>query len=229
MKANLPEHSSVQQIRMVQKDRVGATTELRAKIYWQKDDEGYSNVMMHFDGPPDLRGTEMLILQKPERNDVFVYVPELDKVRRITQQSMQGSMFGTDFSYEDFERMQNVAKSAENTMKPDAQVEGRPVWVIEAKPKDPASQYERSVTFVDQQTCTVPRLEAYDRGGELRKVMESPLAKVKQEPSGWVPREVKIRDLVEETETTIFVDELVTDPKINRKIFSQSGLGRSGN
>ncbi len=229
MKGNLPEHSSIQQIRMRQKDRVGSITELIAKIYWQKDDAGFSNVMMYFDGPPDLRGTAVLVLQKPERNDLFVYVPELGKTRRITKQSMQGSMFGTDFTYEDFERMQNMAKTMKSEMKPPAELDGRAVYVVESLPADTSqSEYERTVAFIDQETCAILRTESFDRGGELRKVMESPFAKVKQEPSGWIPREITIRDLVEETETTIFVDELVTEAKINRKVFSEAELARVG-
>ena len=49
----------------------------------------------------------VLLLEKKDRMpDQFMYLPELRKVRRVTKRSVAGSMFGTDFSYEDFERFQ---------------------------------------------------------------------------------------------------------------------------
>ena len=53
--------------------------------------------------PADLEGAGLLLLEKSDRTDMFIYLPDLKKVKRVTSHMLSGSLFGSDFSYEDFE------------------------------------------------------------------------------------------------------------------------------
>ena len=229
MQENFPSDSSIQSIVMVSNDRVGNANEMRSKIFWQKGDEDQSKVLMLFDDPPDLRGAALLMLEKPSRSDMFMYLPELGKTRRVTSHMMSSSMFGTDFSYEQFERMQGMADDATSERQPDADVEGRPVYVIANVPgPESDSEFDRVVSYVDRETCVMLKVEFFEKGDELTKVMTSPFGTVTQEPSGWVPRQINMKNLIEGTDTTIEVTEIETGAEIPRKYFSQSKLSSLG-
>jgi hypothetical protein len=228
---NLPDRSSVQSVLFRSTDRVGEASESRATVYWQRGEDGLSSVMMRFASPTDLRGAGLLLLEKEEgRSDMFMYLPEIGKVRRVTSRMMATSMFGTDFSYEEFERFQGFERGWTNTRLPDATVGDEAVYVIESRPQGPedGSAYERILQYVHQEICLPLKTEFYERGGQLRKVAVTDRASIAKQKSGWLPRAVTIRDLRDETETDLVVEKLEIDEKIPRKFFSQRELESAG-
>jgi len=226
---NFPLDSSIQTIQMTTYDRVGDTTTMESKIYFQKSEGDNSKVLMHFDNPPDLRGASILMLEKDGRNDTFMYVPELQKVRRVSSHAMGGSMFGTDFTYEEFERLQGLSESGSSERKPDEEVEGRKAYVLDQVPADDAdSDYELIRSFIDQETCAPLRVEFYGKKEKLMKEMTAPHDKVTKEGTMHVPREITMKNVIEGTHTNLTVEEIEVGAKIPRKYFSQSQLDRVG-
>jgi len=224
VKANQPQLSAEQTVTMRTVDRMGSARVSNATIYWQKFGEN-SKALIRFSAPEDLRGSALLMIQKGERADMFMYLPELRKVRRVTKRSVSGSMFGTDFSYEDFERFQGLAADGETKRLPDAEVEGRKVFVLEGRPsRAEESAYERIVSFVDQERCIPIHTELYEKGERLRKVMVMPSENITKEADSWVPHLVLVKDLVNKTQTELLVDEIELDKKLPRKLFSEREL-----
>lgn len=228
MARNAPEVTSVQTIEMRAKDRIGAERSIRGKVYWKRFDDGFSRVLAHFSEPMDIDGTRLLLIGKAERNDMFLYMPAVRKVRRINSQSMKGNIFGTDFSYEDFERLQGMSGRAEARRLADAELNGRPVYVLATRPPpDSGSAYERVVSHVDRETCVPLKIELFERGERLRKVLTAEREKVKREGDIWVPHEIVMRDLRDDTETRLVVDEIEVGAEIPDRTFSVTKLERS--
>jgi hypothetical protein len=224
VKANQPQLSAEQTVTMRTVDRAGSARVSSATIYWQKFGEN-SKALIRFSAPEDLRGSALLMLQKGEHADIFMYLPELRRVRRVTKRSVTGSMFGTDFSYEDFERFQGLAADGDAKRLPDEEVEGRKVFVVEGRPsRGEESAYERIVSFVDQERCIPVHTELYEKGERLRKVMVMPSEKITREAESWVPRLVLVKDLVNQTQTELLVEEIALDKKLPCKLFSESHL-----
>ncbi len=140
---NAPAKTMRQRSKLESVDRSGDTRTLDVKSDWKLYDNGLSKVIMRIQAPPDLRGSAFLMIEREGRSeDLFSYLPELDKVRRITMRAAGGSLFGSDFSYEDMVRLQNLAGSAGTKLLADQEVEGRSAWVIEATPTaEEASAY----------------------------------------------------------------------------------------
>ncbi len=224
VRANQPRLSAEQTVTLRTVDRTGETRDSEATIYWQKFGEK-SKALIRFSAPPDLRGSALLLLEEDERADMFMYLPELRRVRRVSKHSVAGSMFGTDFSYEDFERLQGLGEDGELQRLPDGEVDGRKVFVLEGRPsRGEESAYERSVSFVDQERCIPIRIELYEKGERLRKLLLMPVEEISREGESWVPRHVLVKDLVNETRTELLVDEIELNKKLSRKLFSASGL-----
>ena len=105
---NLPEHSARQEISLLMRDGAGQEQTIEAELFWKRGDDGRSRVLVRVGSPFDLRGSAFLLVERKDGSDMFSYLPSLKKVRRITGRTISGSLFGTDFSYGDIERLQSL-------------------------------------------------------------------------------------------------------------------------
>jgi hypothetical protein len=202
---NFPDDSMVQTVKMVSVDRLGVERVL------------------------EVRGAAVLVLEKKPQNDMFMFLPELGKSRRITSQMVQGNMMGTDFSYEDFQRLQGLLTSLDSKRMPDATVAERAAFVTESVPSDPSSEYSMVRSFVDHETCVPLQVELFVKGSAepAKRLTMNPKA-FSKEKKGVFPREIAMQDLRTETSTTIVIEKLKLSVPIERKRFSASELDRQG-
>jgi len=227
---NLPRKSSIQTIVFRSTNRVGDVTESDATIHWKLFDGKRSKVLLRFERPLDMRGAGMLLIEQRGRSpDTFMYLPELRMVRRVSSRAAASSLFGTDFSYEDFQRLVGMSTDASKERAADTKVDGREVYSVVGRP-DPESHsaYERVVTFVDKETCVPLRTESYEPGGGLRKLLTADSSKIEREGTLWVPREQTMKDLRDETQTDLVIEQIDIDANIHRKMFSARELEAGG-
>jgi hypothetical protein len=226
VRANLPRESSVQTVVFRSTDRVGATTRSESKLYWKLFDDGLSKAVLRFEAPADMRGAGVLLIENRERRpDTFMYLPELRKVRRVSSRSASSTLFGTDFSFEDFERLMGMSADARRRRLADGEIGGRPVFVVVGEPgADAGSAYERVESLVDQETCVPLETKSYEPGGVLRKRLVADADRITREGEYWVPRLQVMQDLRDETETELHVENIEIDAGIHRKLFSERWL-----
>jgi hypothetical protein len=221
--SNLPDRSGTLSFAVRAWDRGGDAVDSRAELFWLRHPNGLSNVLLRLSEPEDTAGTAVLVVQNLERDpDLYVYLPELSKVKRVRKRRLRGSLFGTDFSYEDFERVQGLARKTAVERLDDRRLEGRPVWTLALRPDD--SAYERIVTWVDQAYCLPLRMEFYAAGGKLRKLLTSDPAKVRREGDHYVPYSFVMRDLRDETRTVVTIERARIDPGLDAEILTASAL-----
>lgn len=229
-RGNRPLDSSVQQVLLRSRDRVERISESRASIYWKRFDNGLSRVLLRMSDPPAQRGAGVLLIeQKNSRADIFMYLPELGRVRRVTTRMVAGSLFGTDFSYEDFERVQGYAQDQSSELLAEKELDGRPVLVVESHlAPESGSAYERSVSYFDPETCVPLEVRLYERGEEPRKVLRADASRIEAHGERHLPRLLVMEDLRDGTSTEMVVEELELDAPIKRKMFSERELQAGG-
>jgi hypothetical protein len=231
-RANMPERTSVQTIKLRSTDRAGGERTLEAKLYWKRTPEGLSRTLIEIEAPPADRGSAYLWLEREEGEDMFVYLPELQRVRRIHPRTAAGSLFGTDFSYDDVQRMQTIsAEQAPAERLPDVTLEGREVWVVQSFPVGTEllpPRYEKIVYFVDRESCIPLKIELYGVGAQLEKVAQVDPRSIAREGKGWMARSVSMRDLRNGTESQIIVEKIELDAKVSDRVFSLQRLERRG-
>jgi hypothetical protein len=136
-----------------------------------------------------------------------------------------GSMFGTDFSYEDFEMIEDYARKRESKRIADAQLDGSPVWVLESRPvAGQMSGYTRILEYIDPATCVRLKTELFETNDRLRKVASSD-RKTITEVSGlhYAPK-LTLRDVVKQTETELSIEKIEVGAEIPDRLFSQTQL-----
>jgi hypothetical protein len=233
MEGNMPDTSSVQTVVLSSHDRIGSVTQSRAKIYWRKFDDELSKVLVRLSDPPEMRGAAILMEEKKGgRSDILMYLPELDRVKRVTGHMMSGSMFGTDFSYEEFESLQGLENTDfEQALMPGAEVDGRPVYVIEATAKPDLEEkpnYHHTITYVDHATCNPIKIEFYERENKIRKRMEGDVRRIEKRGDRYVMQRIQMFDLRDDTRTEMEIEEIDFDVKVSRSLFSARALERMG-
>jgi outer membrane lipoprotein-sorting protein len=220
---NTPKSTAVQAIELTARDRSGYEQVLQAEVFWKRDADNRSRLLMHFEEPADVRNARFLIIENEPENDMYIYMPGLFKVRKITSKRISSSILGTDFSYEDYERLHGILTDLKAEQYPDDVLDGRPVYVINSYPGE-TSGYDKIATYIDKQTCVTLKAELFERGHQLRKTLTIDPADI--EPAGdiQVPRALVMRDVRDNTQTRLVIQEIRTDVPLDDALFDPEQL-----
>ena len=205
-----PLTNTVRTIRLVSQDRVGEEHLLRGKVYGGLSRTGFRTLLLELSDPESVRGLTVLITERTGANHMFVSPAGLPDVRQIRGAPGSSNLFGTDFSYEDVERLYGLDLPSETHKlgSSETPMEGRPFWLLETTPDQETSSYERIVSLIDEETCVLVRAEMFESGFTPRKILTSNPDSVTREGSTWVARDIMIRDLRDGTQTRLVIDDV---------------------
>jgi hypothetical protein len=212
---NTPKTTVSFRAEFVKVDRVGGERRSRALVLGKRFDDGLRRIVLRFDRPPEMRGTAMLMIESATAaSDFYVWSPDERRVRRIAGRSNNG-LFGTDFTYDDFENWRAFQKHGRAERLPDASVAKRQVFVLaNAAVPGEESTYERVVTSVDQETCVVLQVDSFEPGGRLRKVLRADPSTVRKVGELWFASALELEDVVDQTRTRVALDEIQLDTPV---------------
>ena len=210
--------------RMVITARNGGTTERRIDQYSKDDASGNSRIVIVFQSPASVAGTRFLTLEKPAGtpNEQWIFLPSLNRVRRIAASEGSGSFMGTDFSYDDISSLSRDWSLDEHRILREETLNGNACYVIQSTPKDSSYQYSRMISWIDKNTHSNYKLELYDRRNVLLKVVE--FSNIRDVQGKLSPMSTKITTVAAGTFTTIFSEILRYDDPIPESVFTQRYL-----
>jgi hypothetical protein len=123
---------------------------------------------IEFQWPADVKGTRMLTwTHRKADDDQWLFLPAVNRVKRISSNNKSGSFMGSEFAYEDL-GSQEIDKYKHKSLGEEA-LGGRATWKIERIPVDSRSGYSRQVLWIDREYMNALKIEYYDRKGELLK------------------------------------------------------------
>lgn len=218
MRANIPETVRIQTVDVTAWDRGGGERTLKGKLYGSKEKDR-ARVNLRIEAPSDLAGASYLVREGTKSDEMYLYLPSVKKTRRITGQSLDGQLWGTDLSYNDVKQIQNAFTGSTAKLEADGLVEQRPVKVLAFEPrKEDASRYKTVRTHVDQKTCVALLVEFLDAAG-VRKTLSVKPADLKQADGKWYASNVEIRDIKNGTHTRLRVTGVTTGDKLASRYF----------
>ncbi len=86
--------------------------------------------------------------------------------------------------------------------------------------------YERIVSFIDVETCVPLKIDFYETGGRLRKVLTADPDSVGPEGPIRLAHSMRIRDLKSEVETEVLVEQVEIDADLSDRLFTPVQLER---
>jgi hypothetical protein len=220
MRANVPETVQVKTFEITARDRTGSERTLRGRLFGTKEG-GRVRAMVRVEAPADLARAAYLVREGEKSDEMYVFVPSLNKTRRITGASMDGSLWGTDLSYADVKQLQNAFDGGTVKGEGEQKIEGRTVSVLAFTPRaEEQTRYNQIRSYIDAESC-VPLKVEFIEGKEVRKQM-TVLPKDLKKASGkhWYAEEAQMADIKDGTQTRIKVLGVTSDSKLASRYFN---------
>jgi outer membrane lipoprotein-sorting protein len=133
-----------------------------------KEDGGDQKYYTYFKKPSDVSRLTFMVYKTGKGSDQrWIYVPSVDLVKPISADDKNSSFVGSDFSYEDV----SGRHWTEDTHKllPEAQVDGKAVYVIESTPVKAYKGFAKSISYIDKETFLPLKEEYFDDKGEITR------------------------------------------------------------
>ena len=209
--------------RMVITARGGAVTERAMTQFSKKDAQGNNRSLIEFHEPASVRGTRFLTVENQGRdNDQWIFLPNLNRVRRIAAADGSGSFVGTDFSYDDISSMDRNVDLDNHRILREEKFREKDCYVIESIPKDSNYQYSKMLQWIDKDNYLIYNIELYDRRGNQVKLLE--MLEFREVQGRLAPFVTKMTTLAAGSSTAINVLELRYDAPIPESVFTQRFL-----
>ncbi|WP_217283552.1 outer membrane lipoprotein-sorting protein [Pseudaquabacterium terrae] len=202
----------------------GRPARVRALVSYRVErGRGEAHNLVRFLEPKDIAGTGLLSIDKADgSNEQWLYLPELDRVRRIASDRKGGRFVGSDLYYEDL-RTRKPAADRHRLVGQD-NVNGVQCEIVESVPVDAAETvYRKRMTWVEASLAMVHRVDYFekdDRAPSKRWV----LASRKQIQGYWTVMESRLTDLGSGHETRLSVERALYDRKLPARLFTQQAL-----
>lgn len=158
------------ELQMVLKNRYGeeSTRLLRNKVLETKNDG--DKTLLIIDHPKDIKGTVLLThSHKSGQDDQWLYLPGLNRVKRVASRNRSGPFMGSEFAFEDLISTE-LDKYTYRYLK-DEEINGIGHFVIERIPKDNKSGYTRQLVWYDSEELRIQKIDYYDRKKSLLKTL----------------------------------------------------------
>ena len=155
---------------MVLRNRQGQESrrELRLRVLEVPGDGNKS--LFVFDEPRDVQGTALLIFShRDDEDEQWLYLPALERVKRISSSNRSGSFMGSEFAYEDMGAPE-VEKFTYRFLRDEACSE-LTCAVTERVPAQEGSAYGRQLVWQDRDELRIWKVEYYDRKDEHLKTL----------------------------------------------------------
>lgn len=208
--------------RMVISAKDGSLTERLVDQYTSASG-GVTKTVVVFQKPASVAGTRFLTISSPGKaGDQWIFLPSLGKVRRVAASEGSASFMGTDLSYDDMASADRKSDLDSYALLREESLDGKPCWVIEAKPKEGGYQYSRMVGWIEKATNISLKMELYDKKGALVKIME--MSGVKDFQGRLTPTVTKMTSVQAKTSTTITIEIMKYDDPIPAGVFTERFL-----
>lgn len=187
------------------------------------DTKAGKRTMVRFLKPADVAGTSFLSVEHSERaDDQYLYLPSLDKSKRISGGQKNQRFMGTELTYADMESRD--LKEGTVTRLPDVDYGGNSVFVLEATPQagDKTSQYSRTKSWIHKVSYVPLKVEFYDRKGRLLKTLK--VKKLEKQDGRWIARETLIQNEQTKAKTEMSIGKIAFDVKLDPAMFTERAL-----
>ncbi|MGM0675777.1 MAG: outer membrane lipoprotein-sorting protein [Spirochaetota bacterium] len=201
----------------------GGNTRSRIIEEWSMETEDdLSRLVIVFHRPASVEGTRFLVAENEDRDDdQWIYLPSLDRVRRIAGSEGGESFMGTDFTYDDL-KTRDVDEDRHELLR-EEEFGGRECYVVESIPKDPDdSQYSKRVQWVAKDIWIPMKIELYDKSEDLLKV--NTVEEVDQVQGYWTIMENVMENVQTGHKTRLDIQKIRYDEDLNPNLFSKNFL-----
>lgn len=173
--------------------------------------------------PEYLRGMTVLTIESEDRShDAFLYLPSLDRVRRVSTAQRGDSFFGTDVTYEDLERR----RASDYELEPleSTRFQDEDAFLVRARPTR-RLDYDRAEFVIAKSDYALLEVRYLKRGSdEPHRVITAERAHMHSQDGHVVPTRLVVANRARGTTTEVVMKDLRINPEIEDHVFSVKAL-----
>lgn len=218
MRANIPPTLRIQEFQLSSTDRKGSARLMSGRLFARRDGE-LLRAMLKLTAPADVNGAAYLIREGVKSDEMYVFLPALNKTRRIMGGAGDGPLFGTDLSYADVKQVQNAFSGSAPKIEGREKIEGRAVTAMGVVPRpESKSRYSRIKAWIDDASCLALKVE-FMEGATIRKRLVSPASAITKAGSYWYVADSTMTDLKLGTKTQLKITGVKSGEDIASRYF----------
>lgn len=186
-------------------------------------DDGETRSLIRFTEPADIDGTGLLTLDQPGKDsNQWIYLPALDRVRRIASSRKGGRFVGSDFYYEDLQ--QREVEKDHHKIIGTAKVGNIETTLLESIPVDPDnSVYSKRISWIHMNSLIPLKIEFYTAGKET-PIKRLAVRNIKKIQGYWTVTDSTMFDLDSGHETRLIIKTIKYDQKLPASLFTSRAL-----
>jgi outer membrane lipoprotein-sorting protein len=192
-------------------------------IYRMDTDDGETRSLIRFSEPADITDTGMLTLDSPgQESSQWVYLPALDRARRIASSRKGGHFVGSDLYYEDLQK-RDVDKDHHRILGK-GKVGKIVTTNLESIPVDPDnSVYSKRISWIHTKTL-IPLKVEYFKANSEQAIKRLKVTKIKKIQGYWTVLDSTMTDLKSGKQTRMTTKTIQYDQKLPDSLFSRQAL-----
>lgn len=220
---------------MVLIDRRDRQRSRNLRIY-SKDYGADTRSLSRFESPADIRGTSYLNndWDDPQRDDdSWLYLPALQRVKRIASSDTSDSFLGSDFTYADINGLE-LDWYDYRFINESEEVDGFDTWVIEVTPKESmkeqaeeATGYSRLQTWIRKDNFVQVRAQAWELRANRIKYFNS--SDIEQVDGIWTTRRLQAittRNGRQEHASVLQLNDIEYNTDVDDELFTTESMQR---
>jgi outer membrane lipoprotein-sorting protein len=210
-------------------DRRGGERRRALTIYLKKYPEDRNRSIVFFETPPEVKGVSFLQwADSHAKDEQWLYLPELRRVRQISGAAKHESFVGTDFSYDDLAIISQITDwtdaDAHTNLLREESVDGQPCHVIEYTPAGKDLTYGRILLWLTIKDLIARKYTMHDQAGQQLKVLTlSDIRNVGTIPTAFA---MEMKNERIGSHTVVNFEDVKYDSGLSDDMFSQRSLER---
>lgn len=180
--------------------------------------------LIEFSAPADVKGTAFLSLENRENSeeDMYLFLPVLGSVRKISGSQKNGDFVGSDLTYNDL----SVFSSGNYKDNYEGQIiaSSSEEYLLRLTPIDPDIEYQFGKMWIRTDIWLPTKIEFFDQAAELLKtVILKDFAEVDK---NWTAREITVTNQQKGTKTVLKITEIEFNLELADQLFTTRYLER---
>lgn len=172
--------------------------------------------------PNQVRGMKILTLN--DGDDIWVYFPRTNRVRKIASSARNRRVQGSDFTYDDM-AMGKMAKSWQGQTLGSEKKNGVDCYKLALTPTSSGPKsYSKILAWVDKSNYTAVSIDYYDLDNEKSKRLD--IAGYEKISDVLVPHKYAMTNLIDGGRTEMKVSKAEVNIRLEPGLFTEAGLGR---
>jgi len=191
--------------------------------YRVDNDDGGTWSLIRFTEPADIDGTGLLTQDQPgDESSQWIYLPALDRTRRISSSRKGGRFVGSDIFYEDLRK--RAVENDQHRILGNGKVGKIPTIILESIPVDPGnSVYSKRISWVHANSLIPLQVDFYTAdGGKPSKHLK--VNKLQKIQGYWTVLDSTMHDLDSGHQTRMVIQSIKYDQKLPSSLFSRQTL-----